>query len=525
MRVETLADLHRRNAQWHGQRPALAYRDRRMNYSELLRGADSLAQSWTARGLRKGERVAILARNLQQVQQAFVACELAGFVAVPLNHRLAVPELESISAHCEPALLLYEHAFREAATRLQTARPPRLGSCLVDGVEFASDCLAPAGDGSRGPPVAPRDAACILYTSGTTGRPKGVTLDHRALLATARSMAMETGAQMDDVLAVAMPMFHVGARCKMLGYAYRGALCVLMDRFDAPAYLDEVARVRATALHLAPTMLQALVQELDAAPRDLAHVRAIHYAAAPIAPALLERCVKRFGPVMRQFYGMTETGGGGTVLHPADHVLPQAGAAPDPRLASAGQPGEGVAIRVVGDDDSELPAGRAGEVEILCPAAMAGYWRDEEGTAKAMHDGWIRTGDIGRIDAGGYLTLLDRKKDMVVSGGENIYPREVEEALLSHPAVAEAAVIGVPDARWGESIVAFVVPVGAGASTPSEPELIGHVKHLIASYKKPRTVRFVTELPKLPTGKIDKKALRAAFHADRQEAVRGGAAA
>lgn len=508
MRIETLADLHRRNAVLHRDRTALWFDQRPISFGALFRAASALASAWRRSGLARGDRVAILSRNHAGVCIAYAACELGGFVAVGLNHRLAPAELAQICADCEPARLLCEERFLPTARGLADAMLA-LSIQRLDDAAFELACAMPADDdGPGGVVVGPDDLACLLYTSGTTGRPKGVMLTHGALVATAGSIALACAARGDDLLAVVMPLFHIGARCKQLGYGFCGAACWIVPQFDADALLDGAAAMGVTAMHLAPTMVQSVVDAQRQHPRALARLRAIHYAAAPMPLPLLQEALQRFGPVLRQFYGMTETGAAGTVLQPWDHVLPAGDALPDPRLRSAGQAGPGVELRVVDAQGHPVQTGSAGEVEIRSPASMAGYWRAPEATLQALHDGWIRTGDIGHLDAHQYLTLVDRKKDMIVSGGENIYPREVEDALLTHPQVAQVAVIGVPDARWGESVLALVVPAD-DTRRPAAAELIDHVRQRIASYKKPRQLIFVSALPRLATGKVDKRALRA----------------
>ena len=334
MRVSSLADLNRRNAHLHGPRPALLFEGRSLTYAELDRAARALAQAWHDAGVRKGDRIALVARNRPEVVLAFVACELAGFVAVPLNHRLAAAELAAICRDCEPKLLLHEAAFA-----------PAVGEALaaLDGASEAVDFAAPrwaswlaTAPGAATAPgsVTPGDLGYLIYTSGTTGKPKGVMLNQGALAATARTMAFETGALPGDRLAAVMPLFHIGARCKLLAYAVRGASTLLVESFDVGVFLDQVQDQGVTALHLAPSMLQSVIDEQHARPRRLQALRAIHYAAAPMPEPVLRRALGLFGPIFRQYYGMTETGAGGTVLAPADHDLDRG--AERRRCASAG---------------------------------------------------------------------------------------------------------------------------------------------------------------------------------------------
>ncbi|RYY85800.1 MAG: AMP-dependent synthetase and ligase, partial [Comamonadaceae bacterium] len=493
----------------HADRVAIVHGAQRTTYAQLLRQAQGLAQHLARQGVRKGDRVAILARNQAGYLVTLAACELAGYVAVGLNHRLAPPELATICADCAPVLLVTDPGLAALGNQLLAQWTPARGALAMGGDAFAAACGVPPGDATRDGVVQPEDLAYLLYTSGTTGRPKGVMLGQRGLVATARSMALETGAQADDLLAAVMPLFHIGARCKTLGYALRGAGVLLVEQFQPADYLAQTRGAGATAWHLAPSMLQSVLETLAQEPAGTAlpPLRAIHYAAAPMPLPVLRDALERFGPVLRQYYGMTETGAAGTVLAASDHRLPVAGEPVDAILSSAGQAGLDVEVRIARDDGTDAAVFEAGEVEIRSAANMLGYWNQPAATAQALHAGWMRTGDIGTLDARGYLAVLDRKKDMLISGGENIYPREVEDALLSHPAVAEAAVIGRPDAHWGEAVQAWVVL--RPQATADEGALIAHVRGRIASYKKPKEVRFVPGLPRLATGKVDKKALRA----------------
>jgi acyl-CoA synthetase (AMP-forming)/AMP-acid ligase II len=282
---------------------------------------------------------------------------------------------------------------------------------------------------------------------------------------------------------------------------------VLMRKYSAAGVAEELEQNRATLAHLAPLMVQELVAEQQAHPRDHTALRLVQYASGPMPLEPLRRALDVYGPIFMQVYGMTETGLG-TILHPRDHC-PDGSEAEQRRLQTAGQASPHFAIRVVDDAGRDVSAGEMGEVLISGPSLMQGYWRQDRATADTIRNGWMHTGDIGSLDEDGFLTILDRKKDIIISGGENIYPRDVEEALYRHDGVAEAAVIGVPDERWGEAVKAFVV-LRQGA-TADEAALIEHCRLHIASYKKPKSIEFVAEIPRLPNKKIDKKALRAPF--------------
>jgi acyl-CoA synthetase (AMP-forming)/AMP-acid ligase II len=300
----------------------------------------------------------------------------------------------------------------------------------------------------------------------------------------ALALALEQRLSPEDVHLATMPLYHVGGRALVLSHTLRGCTVHLHDAFDADAVAADIERHRVTTTQVVPTMIAWL---LDAAPRDLSSLRLIWYASAPMPVELLRRGLERFGPIFVQGYGQTESGPLATVLTPAEHD-PEA-----EHLASAGRAVPGVEVRI---DD--------GEILIRSPFNMTGYWRNPELTAEALRDGWLHTGDLGRLDERGYLYIVDRKKDLIISGGENIYPREVEEVLYAHPAVREAAVIGVPDETWGESVKAVVVP--AGELAPDE--LIAFCRSRLARYKCPKVVELRAELPKTPSGKVLKRELR-----------------
>jgi acyl-CoA synthetase (AMP-forming)/AMP-acid ligase II len=389
-----------------------------------------------------------------------------------------------------------------------------VGRTPGDGENYDA-ALAAASDAEPSVRAAPDDIAYLIYTSGTTGRPKGVVWRHRAMIEAVRALTLE-GCALEPITAlIVMPLFHVGARIESLSFLLLGGTLVLHRAFDAVAALDAIAHERITAIHCAPIMIQRILDVPERAAFDTSSLQHVRYASAPMPVPLLRRALAAFGPIFGQVYGMTECLGG-TTLKPHEHVVE--GEERDiRRLASAGRPYLGTDLRIVRGDGSEAAPGETGEILLRTPATMAGYWNDPSATAQALRDGWFHTGDLGQVDDDGFLFVVDRMKDMIISGGENIYSWEVEEALRHHPAVAEAAVIAVPDREWGEAVKACVVVRGGMAV--DEAELIAHCRARIASYKKPRSVDFVHELPRLFNGKVNKKALRAPYWAERERQV------
>lgn len=509
-----LRDIVVRNALLHPNRDAVVFAGDRLTYAAFARRGFRLANGLLGLGVRPQERVAVLAPNCPEYLETFCACESAGLVIVNLNHRLATGELVAIGQDCEPAALIFHSQFKGHAEALIAAVPSIRNAICIDGTHGGAlaygDLLRDAPDTEPAVAIRDEDIAYLIYTSGTTGRPKGVMLSHRAVVEAARAIALEGGSRTSDTMLIVMPMFHIGGRIELLSYAIVGATIVLHAAFDPTAVLRSIAEHRITAAHLAPIMVQRLLDCPDLGRFDRNSLRSIHYASAPMPVPTLRRAIAAFGPILAQLYGMTECIVA-SLLRPDQHIL-DGDAAQIRRLASAGQPFLGCKIRIVRPDGRDANIGEIGEILVSSPGVMSGYWNNSTATANALRDGWFHTGDLGLLDEERFVFVMDRKKDMIISGGENIYSWEVEEALRSHRAVGEAAVIGVPDPEWGESVKAFVVVRG----TVTADDLIAHCRASIASYKKPRSIEFVDTLPRLFNGKIDKKALRAPFW-DRQE--------
>jgi acyl-CoA synthetase (AMP-forming)/AMP-acid ligase II len=508
-----LRDIIVRNAELYPGRDAVIFEGRRVTHAQFAARAFRLANGLVARGFRAQERIAVLAPNCLECLEIFGACESANLVVVNMNWRLSAAELIDICRDCEPCALIFHEQFRDLAQEiLQAVATFRLSFC-IGGAHYGAEVYeaVPSASADTPPdnPIAATDTAYLIYTSGTTGRPKGVMLSHAAIVESARCISHEGGARSADIMLIVMPLFHIGGRIEQLAFAILGATIVLHASFDAPAILQSIAAERVTSAHLAPIMVQRLLDSPTFAATDKSRMRCIHYASAPMPVPTLRRAIAGFGPILTQVYGMTECIVA-SLLTPAQHILEGSEAATK-RLASAGQAFLGCRIRVVRPDGSDAETDEIGEILVRGPGMMSGYWNNSTATVSTLREGWMHTGDLGYLDADNFIFVVDRKKDMIISGGENIYSWEVEEALRSHPSVAEAAVIGVPDAEWGESVKAFVV-VRAGARGSSD-DLIGHCRSVIASYKKPRTVEFVEALPRLFNGKVDKKALRAPFWA------------
>ena len=471
-------------------------------------------------GLKKGDRIAILAKNGVRYMEVYGSSETGGLVTVPLNFRLSGPELMYIINNSGARVLLVSEEYVPTITAIKDDLPGTAHFICLDGAVPGmlsyEDLLADELTTDLEIAIAPDELAYIMYTSGTTGRPKGAMLTHRGQVANAQSLLMELGLRPRDRHLAVMPLFHVGGRAIPLVHFYRGCTTVIAAGFDPTEALTLIERHRVTTIQVVPTML-AFMLDLPTLDRfDVSSLNTIFYASSPMPVELLRRGIGKFGPIFVQGYGQTESGPLSTLLGKEDH-LAEGTTEQIRRLASCGRPVMNVEARVVDADGRQVEPGAVGEITVRAELIMHGYWNDPESTADAIRDGWLYTGDMATVDDDGYLYVVDRKKDMIISGGENIYPREIEEVLYAHPAVLETAVIGVPDPTWGESVKALVVL--KRETNTCEEELIEHCKMKLASYKKPKSVEFVDVLPKTPSGKILKRALREKYWAGRQRRV------
>jgi acyl-CoA synthetase (AMP-forming)/AMP-acid ligase II len=512
MNDATLGDLLEHNARHLPDQVATVFGDRRITYLEHFHNARRLANALAGAGLRRQSRVAILARNSPEYIDIFGAAQLAGYIAATVNFRLATPEIAWILGDASPTVLFFEDTHTEAVDAIRAQLPAiRTYVCLGRTPPWAisyAEFLATGTDADPPTRAAADDVVHIIYTSGTTGRPKGVMRTHRAELEYASLQAGEIDILSSSIVLVMMPLFHVGARWVQLACQVRGAVVILHREFDELEVLQDIARHRVSVTHMAPTIVQRVLEHPRVDEFDLSSLRTMYYSAAPMPLNVLRKGMAKFGSIFVQLYGMTE--GAGTTLRKSQH---RPDGTPQERawLSSVGQAPLGVGIRILDDAGESCAPGTPGEIATRTSTRMLGYWNNSAATIDAMDDGWYRTGDVGYLDAQGFLYLVDRKKDMIISGGENIYCREVEEAIAADEAISEVAVIGVPDPQWGESVKAVVV-LRPGHQR-SAAQVIESCRQRIASYKKPKSVVFVDALPRMTTGKVDKKALRAIYAA------------
>ena len=504
-----LGDVIERNATCFPEHPALLFEGRTITHLEFFTRVKKLVNALATLGCGKQDRVAVLSRNCPEYLEVYGAASLGGFVGLGLNYRLSAAEQAGILVDAAPAVFIFESEYTERARELRKH--------LAGGVHFI--CLDASVDGAldyeallgRSPDATPAlratedDTVLLIYTSGTTGVPKGVMLGNEGQLEQARTQALSHAAVQTDRMLIVMPFYHIGGPTELLTYLVVGATIVLHRTFDAQAILQSIQDLGVTSAHLAPTMITMILEVQEKTPFNLSSLHTIVYASAPMSVALSMRARAVFGPIFMQIYGMTEAGLGTTLLK-HQHLL-KGTKEQTKRLASAGQAYLGTDLKILADDGRECAAGEVGEVCMRSKSTMQAYWGKPEATAEAIGSGYLHTGDMGYLDGENFLFIVDRKKDMIISGGENIYSREVEEALLMHPAVFEVAVIGAPDEKWGESVAAVVVC--RPGSTTSLDELSEHCRAYIAGYKRPKIVQFVDVMPRVPsTNKIDKRALR-----------------
>lgn len=513
-----------RNAALRCDKPAIVSDGATLSFGQYAERAYRLANALIGLGLARQDRISILARNSVEYLEVCGAGETSGLMVHPINFRLAAPEIAYLLDDAEPSAVFFDAEFEDAIAanhrgRAAIRRFVRMGGDPARLPSWAVDYEAFLASGAPGrPAMRPHadDTAYLFYSSGSTGRPKGVMLGQRAQWHTALTVGYELGLTPSDIGLLVMPLFHIGGRFTQIAHHLAGAPMHVAHRFDAAETVATIERERITTLHLAPTMIRSILDLPHMARRDLSSLKTLGYGAAAMPVALLRRALERFGPILVQRYGSTEAAVV-SYLDKPDH-LPDGTPGEAQRLASAGKPGPMAEIAVRRADGTDCDVGEAGEIHVHNPAlVMQGYWRNAEATRAVLRDGWLDMGDMGYFDDDGFLFIIDRKTDMIVSGGENIYPREVEDAIMHHADVADAAVIGVPDTRWGESVLAFVV--ARDGAVLGEAELMEFCQARIASYKKPSRIEFRESLPRASTGKIDKVALREPFWRGRDRQV------
>jgi len=515
-----LADVILNNVRRYPEKLAFICEDIRITYRAFNERCNRLANSLRALGMRRGDHFAFLSKNCHRHFEMFFTAAKGGFVFIPLNFRLSPRELIYIMNDSESKILFFSKEYLSVVQSIkEELKGVKTYVCTEDKVsgmasyEELLDQAAPSEPDTSS--IHEDDLVSVCYTSGTTGYPKGVMISHRNRIVdmTYLSFDLEYVEPEDTHLNIG-PLFHVGVFAQSHAHFFKGCTVVILKEFDPKKIFELIEKERVKSFWATPTMIQMLLDYPEGERYDRNSIKTIGYAGSPMPMEILKRGMKFFGPnVFIQFFGATETGPLVTHLCRRDHVL-QGIEKQLKRLRSVGVESQHVHVRIVDDDDRDLPFGQIGEIIVKSDAVTEGYWKNPEETRKAFKDGWYHTGDLGYMDEDRYIYIVDRKKDMIITGGENVYSSEVENVLYMHPAISEAAVIGVPHERWGETIKAVVVLKPGAKAT--EEEVIEFCKKNLASYKKPTSVEFVVEMPKTSMGKILKRELRELYGKPRE---------
>jgi long-chain acyl-CoA synthetase len=511
----TLGDIARLQARRRGDATALTFEGRAVSYAAFDRHASQVANGLIGLGVKPGDRVTYLGKNSDLYFEALFGATKAGAVMAPINWRLAPPEVRYIVGDAAAKVLFVGPEFIEQAVALLPELTTVEHVIAMEGAAGGWPSFEAWRDAqdATDPNLAIdyEDVALQLYTSGTTGYPKGAMLSHRAMLKP-RILQKQADDEWNrwgegEVSLVAMPVFHIGGTGWGIMGLYNGAKGVVAREFDPNKVLDFIEADRISKMFMVPSAMQIVVRQPRAREVDYSCLKFMMYGASPIPLDLLKECMEVFGCGFVQMYGMTETNGTIVALPPEDHD-PKG----NPRMRSAGKALPGVEIAIWDEAGHPVPTGQVGEIVTRSPANMTGYWNKPDATAKTIDAaGWLRTGDAGYLDADGYVFIHDRVKDMIISGGENVYPAEVENAIFGHPAVADVGVIGVPDEKWGEAVKAVVALKPGAEATPAE--IIAWARERIAAFKCPKSVDFVDAVPRNPSGKILRRELREPYWA------------
>jgi fatty-acyl-CoA synthase len=504
-----LHDFLEYRAQTQPKTAFVEFGDQRLSYAEADAAANRIANALIAAGLEPGDRFTFLSKNCVEYLLVYFAASKAGVVPVPLNFRLAPPEWAYIVADSESRMLFARGEFVGAISSVRGDLPKIERWIALDAKdpdwESWDDFLGDADTTRPSRHVTPEMDLYQMYTSGTTGRPKGAVLSQGCVCSNIFQASAAVSSPAGERVLVVAPLYHAAAAVISFVGVQAGDTIYLQEDFNPADVVRALSEERIGSVLLVPAMIQfCMLAVPDAAERSYDHLRLIIYGASAIAESTLRNAIATFRCGFVQAYGMTEATGGAAMLSIEDHE--RALREKPELLAAAGRPLLGTDIRVVDENGAPLPIGEIGEIAIRGPQLMRGYWNLPDATRDAIREGWMHTGDAGLLDDEGYIYIKDRTKDMIVSGGENVYPREIEDVLLEHPAVGDAAVIGVPDERWGEAVKAIVV-LRDGADA-DEREIVEFCRARLAPYKSPQSVDFLTELPRNPTGKVLKRELR-----------------
>jgi long-chain acyl-CoA synthetase len=509
-KIGTFAHIIHRHALLHPDKEAFVYGSARITFSEYNARVNSLIHALQAMEVKKGDLIGILSWNCLGYIEAYGAAMKGGFIASPFNPRLREQELEYLINYSEATSLFVGPELIEMANQLRPHLPKVKNfisfEASVPTMVYHRDLLTSYSNAEPDVQVDEDDPVGIVYTSGTTGVPRGALYTQRCFIDDSKTLVINMGLQPGHKRVQITPLFHIAGNTHFRSSLYIGGCNIIMKFFDPAATLQIVHDERATHMDFVPTHLVAMLNVPDLDKYDISSMKLLWYGGSPMPLEVLKKGMEVFGPIFAQGYGQSETGPAVSHLSKEDHNVLDRPEKEQRKLASAGRPDIGVQVRIVDDEGNDVEPGEVGEIIARSKHIMVEYWHKPEETRETLIDGWVHTGDMGYYDDECYIYIADRKKDMIISGGENVYPREVEEILYQHPAVLEAAVIGIPDPYWVERVHA-VVEIRKGVSTTAE-ELIAFCKKRIAGYKVPKDIEFVDSLPKNPAGKILKKELR-----------------
>ncbi len=505
----TLDEIVRRNSLRTPDKLAVAMDGKSQSWSQFDIRINQLANAFMHNDLVTGDRIAILSANCPEYLEIYFAIARSGLIAVPVNYRLTSDELVEILEHAEPKLLIVANEFLQQAQEVE-GRVSSLSSLWLisenekEGIINYESTLSAGSKKIVESKADEKDCFAIFYTSGTTGLPKGAMVSHYNLEMNGYNQIIADSATSGDSNLISSPIYHMGAVFMAITYMMLGCTQYILSKFTAEDWLALMQASRASVSLLIPTMINAVINDKKFDDYDLQNLRLIFYGGGPMPPAVLRRAISGLKCNFNQGYGLTETLEA-TFLAPNDHV-PDGNPQQQRRLGSCGQEAVGAEVRIVNDEAEELAPGEIGEILIRSRSVISAYWNLPEESEKAIRNGWFFTGDLGYLDEDRYLYVVDRKKDMVISGGVNIYTREIESRLFQHSAVLEAAIIGLADDEWGEIVTAVVVL--KDDHNAEQEELIEFCAEKLASYKKPKKVIFIDSLPKNPSGKVLKRELR-----------------
>ena len=491
-----------RNVHEHPNKLAVIFKDKRYTYKAFNERVNRLANALLGKGVTKGDKVAYLLFNCSEFAQVSFALSKIGALSVPLNFRLKEDEIGYIVENSDSSLLFFGPEFKETAAKLIPRLEGVKKSMQVGGTSEYEQLLNSSSPQEPSVSVNEEDEHSIMYTSGTTGFPKGAVHTHKSRIWNSLNLLVDTGLRGSDVFAINTPLFHIAAgHTMLLSTIFMGGTVVILQEFSLPEFFEVIQNERVTAFFAVPTMFARIVEHSNLGDYDLRSLRLLFTGGAVISVELKKKLMDAFPQAtVDDLMGLTEGGPLTTFLPHRDAFL---------KPGSVGRAHVSQMVRVVNEKGEDVQGEEVGEIIVKGPAVMKGYYKNPEATAKALRDGWLYTGDLARVDEDGYQYLTVRRTDLIISGGENVYPAEVERVLLLHPGVKDAAIIGVRDKEWGEKVMAVVVP--KEGERPTEEDLLSFCREKLAGYKRPRSVAFVDELPMNQLGKVLYKELRSRF--------------